>query len=74
MKTIPDEEVKIKMAVCPECKNAIMVSVVHTMDNESHRKFAKHSKEGYDIITISLKEYKEKKVKMYCDESCKNLR
>jgi len=72
MKTIPDEEVKIKMAICPECKNSIMVSVVHTMDNESHKKFAKHLKQGYDIITISLKEYREKKVKMYCDENCKN--
>ena len=72
MKTIPDEEVKIKMAVCPECKNSIMVSVVHTMDNDSHKKFAKHSKEGYDIITISLQEYREKKVKMYCEKTCKN--
>ena len=72
MKTIPDEEVKIKMAVCPECKSAIMVSVVHTMDNESHKKFAKHLKLGYDIITISLSEYREKKVKMYCDDNCKN--
>ena len=72
MKTIPDEEVKIKMAICPECKNAIMVSVVHTMDNDSHRKFANHSKEGYDIITISLEKYRAKKIKMYCDKTCKN--
>jgi len=72
MKTIPDEEVKIKMAVCPKCKNAIMVSVVHTMDNDSHKKFAKHSKEGYDIITISLEEYREKKIKMYCEKTCEN--
>ena len=60
------------MAVCPECKNAIMVSVVHTMDNDSHKKFAKHSKEGYDIITISLEEYRGKKKKMYCEKTCKN--
>jgi len=72
MKTeIAEEDVKVKMACCPECGNPSLVAVEHCMTRADKNAFAKEVM-AFDlqVKTIPLAEYREKKVQMYCDEDC----
>ena len=71
IKTMEDKDVKIKMSVCPECGNAIRVAVEHEMTVKSKNSFAKEvMKHDLQVKTISLEEYRNSKVEMYCKENC----
>jgi hypothetical protein len=68
---IEEKDVRIKMSICPECNNAIRVAVEHTMTNKSKNEFAKEvMKYDLQVKTISLEEYRNSKVKLYCDDNC----
>ncbi len=68
---IQEKDVKVKMSICPECKNAIRVAVEHTMDKSSKRDFMKEvDKYNLDIKTISLIDYRESKIKLGCNDNC----
>jgi hypothetical protein len=67
---IEEKDVKVKMSICPECGNAVRVSILHTMTKESTKDFMKEvSKLNLDIKTISLEEYR-KGIKLGCEEKC----
>lgn len=68
---VAEKDVKIKMSVCPECGNAIRVAVEHTMTTKSKNEFSKEVME-YDlqVKTISLEDYRNSEIQMYCKESC----
>ena len=53
---IAEEDVKVRMAMCQQCNNPVLVAVAHSIDKESNRDFAKLVSEGCDIKTISLLE------------------
>jgi diaminopimelate epimerase len=66
-----DKDVKIKMSICPECGNAIRVAVEHTMDNISKNEFAIEVMENdLQVKTISLEEYRNSKIQLYCRDKC----
>ena len=66
-----DKDVKIKMSVCPECGNAIRVAVEHEMTTKSRNEFAKEvMKFDLQVKTISLEEYRESNIQLYCKENC----
>ena len=68
---IEEKDVKVKMSICPECKNAIRVAIEHTMDKSSKRDFMKDvDKYNLDIKTISLEEYRNSDIQMFCKEDC----
>jgi uncharacterized protein YlaI len=68
---IKEKDVKVKMSICPECKNAITVAVEHTMDKSSKRDFMKEvDKYNLDIKTISLEEYRNSDIQMFCKDDC----
>jgi len=66
-----DKDVKIKMSVCPECGNAIRIAVEHTMNNKSRSEFSKEvMKHDLQVKTISLEEYRNSNIEMYCKNDC----
>ena len=67
---IAEEDVKVRMAMCQQCNNAVLVAIVHSIDKETNRDFAKLVSEGCDIKTISLLEYREQNIQLYCDSDC----
>ena len=71
MQTIEDKDVKIKMSICPECGNAIRMSVEHMMDTKMRNEFAKEvMKYDLQVKTISLEEYRKSKIELYCKKNC----
>lgn len=67
---IEEKHVKVKMSICPECGNAVRVSILHTMTKETTKDFMKEvSKFNLDIKTISLEEYR-KGITLGCEEKC----
>lgn len=68
---IEDKDVKIKMSVCPECGNAICWAVEHMMTTKSKNEFLKDvMKYDLQVKTISLEEYRNSNIQMYCKETC----
>jgi len=68
---IEEKDVKVKMSICPECGNAVRVAVEHTMTTKTKNKFAKEvMKYDLQVKTISLEEYRNSNVKLYCDDNC----
>ena len=68
---IEEKDVKIKMAICPECGNAIRVAIEHKMNTESKKEFMKEvMRYNLDVKTVSLKEYRDSNILMYCKEEC----
>jgi hypothetical protein len=68
---IEKKDVKVKMSVCPECRNSIRVAVEHTMTTKSKNEFAKEvMKHDLQVKTISLDEYRSSNIQLYCKESC----
>lgn len=68
---IEEKDVKVKMSICPECGNAIRVAVEHTMTTKTKNEFAKEvMKYDLQVKTISLEEYRNSNVKLYCDDNC----
>lgn len=68
---IEEKDVRVKMACCPECGNPSTVAVEHTMDKQSTKDFMKEVvKYNLDIKTISLEEYRNSNITMYCKEEC----
>ena len=68
---IEEKDVKVKMSVCPECGNAIRVAVEHTMTTQSKNEFAKEvMTHDLQVKTISLEEYRNSNIQLYCKESC----
>ena len=66
-----DDNVMVKMAICPKCKNAIKVAIQHTMDKESKKDFSELViNNDLQVITISLKEYRDRKIKLFHDKKC----
>jgi diaminopimelate epimerase len=66
-----DKDVKTKMSVCPECGNSIRVAVEHEMDTKSMNEFAEEVISfDLQVKTISLEEYRNCKVEMYCKDVC----
>jgi diaminopimelate epimerase len=66
-----EQDVKIKMSLCPECGNAIRVAAEHKMDAKSKREFAAEVMEhDLQVKTISLEEYRKSNIQMYCRENC----
>lgn len=68
---IEEKDVKVKMSICPECKNAVRVAIEHTMDKLSKKEFMKEvDKYNLDIKTISLIEYRKSDVSLGCKDNC----
>ena len=68
---IAEKDVRIKMSVCPECGNVITVAVEHTMTTKSKNEFLKDvMKHDLEVKTISLANYRNSNIQMYCKESC----
>jgi hypothetical protein len=68
---IEEKDVRIKMSICPECGNALRVAVEHTMTTKGKNEFAKEvMKYDLQVKTISLEEYRNSNVKLYCDDNC----
>lgn len=68
---IEEKDVKVKMSICPECKNAVRVAIEHTMDKSSKKDFMKEVYEyNLDIKTISLVEYRKSKIQLGCNDNC----
>lgn len=68
---IEEKDVKVKMSICPECKNAVRVAVEHTMHKSSKKDFMKEvDKYNLDIKTISLIEYRQSKIQIGCNDNC----
>ena len=68
---IEEKDVRVKMSICPECKNAVRVAVEHTMDKSSKKDFMKEVEKYFlDIRTIPLIEYRQSKIKLGCDDNC----
>ena len=66
-----DKDVKIIMSKCPECGNAIRMSVAHEMDNEDKINFINEVMYN-DLIAkvITYKEYQNTEIQMYCKKEC----
>ena len=68
---VAEEDVKVKMSICPECKNAVTVAIEHKMDAQSKRDFMKDvMKYNLDVKTISLEEYRNGNITLGCKENC----
>lgn len=68
---IEEKEVKVKISICSECKNAVRVAIEHCMDKSSKKDFMKEvEKYNLDIKTISLIEYRESNIKLGCENNC----
>ena len=68
---IEEKDVKVKMAICPECGNAIRVAIEHKMDAESKKEFMKEViKYNLDVKTVSLEQYRDSGILRYCEEEC----
>jgi hypothetical protein len=68
---IEEKDVKVKMSICPECKNAVRVAIEHAMDKSSKKDFMKEvDKYNLDIKTISLIEYRESNIQLGCNDNC----
>ena len=72
MKTeIEEKDVKVKMSICQECGNAMRLAIEHEMDAESKNEFAKEVLEkDLQVKTISLEEYRESDIQLYCKDGC----
>lgn len=68
---IEEKDVRVKMSVCPECGNAIRVAVEHKMTTKSKNEFLKDvMKYDLQVKTVSLEEYRNSNIQMYCKENC----
>jgi hypothetical protein len=68
---IDEKDVKVKMSICPECKNAISVAIEHRMTDETKKDFMKEvAKYNLDIKTVSLEEYRTSGIEMFCKDDC----
>lgn len=68
-----NEDLKIKLAYCPECGNAITVAAANMMSKNDTAKFMKEAaKDNLDVKTITLSEWKKGDIKMFCENTCKN--
>ena len=68
---IEEKDVKVKMSICPECKNAVRVAIEHAMDKSRKKEFMKEvDKYNLDIKTISLIEYRESNIQLGCNDNC----
>lgn len=70
-KQLPPEEVNVRLARCPKCKNPVYSAVEHTMSKDSHREMYQCVKSGCTVETISLLEYKKLNFEKFCDTKCK---
>ncbi len=66
-----DKDVKVRMALCPKCSGLVLVSVEHLMSKESKKEMANLVKEGCDVKTIGLLEYKSSEIEWHNRELCK---
>ena len=66
-----DKDVKIIMSICPECGNAIRMSVIHEMDIDDKVKFINEVLDN-DLMTkvITYEEYQNTEIQMYCKKEC----
>jgi len=72
IRSMNEDDVKVKMSICPDCGNAIRIAIEHEMDTKSKNEFAKEvMKLDLQVKTISLKEYRESDIKLYCKDNCK---
>ena len=68
-----EKDVKVKMSICPNCGNAIRVAVEHTMNEKSRKEFMKEvTKYNLDVKTITLDEFRNGDIGLYCKENCPN--
>lgn len=64
---VPEEDVKIKMSICPACGLTVRCAVLHMMDVSSKRIFANEAlKANLTIKEASLFEFREK----WADDMC----
>jgi hypothetical protein len=68
---VEEKDVRVKMSICPECKNAICIAIEHTMTEQTKKDFMKEVTEyNLDVKTISLAEYQQSAIEMFCNENC----
>jgi len=66
-----DAGVKVRMNVCPECGNANRVAIEHEMEKEDRDQFEREAiKYGFVAKTITLDEYRNSDVNLYCKPTC----
>lgn len=71
MSEIEEKDVKVKMSICPSCGNAITVAIEHTMTTKSKNDFLKVvMSKNLQVKTISLEDYRNSNIQMYCKEDC----
>lgn len=65
------KDVKVKMSICPECGNALRVAIEHEMGIKSRNEFMREvMKHDLQVKTISLEEYRNSNISLYCKETC----
>ena len=63
---LPEEEVNIRVAKCGKCKKVLLTAVEHMMSKEGKKELADCAKDGCDISTIPLLEYRKLELE-WCD-------
>jgi hypothetical protein len=68
---VDENDIKVKMAICPECGNAQRYAILHTMTKQSKKEFMKLVfYNDLQIKTISLEEYNKSNIRLYCKDDC----
>jgi uncharacterized protein YlaI len=68
---IEEKEVRVKMSICPECGSAVRLAIEHRMTVESKKEFMKEVlKHNLDVKTISIEEYRNSDIEMFCKDDC----
>lgn len=71
---LEEKDVRVKMSVCPDCGNAIRVAIEHKMDDKTKKEFMKEvTKYNLDVKTVSLEEYRNSNIELYCKEGCNRM-
>lgn len=67
---LPESEVKVRIARCPQCNNPVLVCVEHTMDKSIKKELAGLVSDGCDVSTVSLFKYRELIPFDFCQMNC----
>ena len=64
-------DIRVKMAICPECGNATRYAILNVMTKNSKKEFMKEVfNNDLQVKTLSLNEFNDSKVKLYCKDNC----
>lgn len=67
---LPDEEVNIRIAKCGNCGNIVFVAVEHLMNKAAYKEMEKCIKNGCNVDTMKLLEYRKLSNIEWCNSKC----